>query len=83
MIECVRSPEWQACDQGCGVILGSRISDDATMVQGLVPDKALSRELTQARRTDLRTPGATPLATPGMTPSGSPRGSAPGTPFKN
>ena len=52
------------------------------MLQGLVPDKALSRELNQARRTDLRTPGATPLVTPGMTPSGSPRGSAPSTPFQ-
>ena len=52
------------------------------VVQGLVPDKALSRELTQARREDIRTPGATPLTTPGRTPSGSPRGSAPSTPFR-
>ena len=52
------------------------------VLQGLVPDKALSRELTQARRDDVRTPGATPLTTPGRTPPGSPRGSAPSTPFR-
>ncbi|CAK0787940.1 hypothetical protein CVIRNUC_011162 [Coccomyxa viridis] len=51
-------------------------------LQGLVPDKALSRELTQARREDVRTPGTTPLTTPGRTPPGSPRGSAPSTPFR-
>ena len=52
------------------------------VLQGLVPDKALSRELTQARRDDIRTPGATPLTTPGRTPPGSPRASAPSTPFR-
>ena len=45
-------------------------------------EKELRRKLSEARRTELRTPGATPLATPGATPLGSPRSStAPPSPF--
>ncbi len=67
----------------CDLVLGlTLMTCMQQLLQGLVPDKALSRELNQARKTDLRTPGATPLVTPGMTPCGSPRGSAPSTPFR-
>ena len=49
--------------------------------QGLVPERVAGRKLADARRNDMRTPGATPLPTPGATPMGSPRSQAPLSPF--
>ncbi|BDA40449.1 UDP-N-acetylglucosamine diphosphorylase 1 [Coccomyxa sp. Obi] len=50
-------------------------------LQGLIPERVAGKQLAEARRADLRTPGATPLATPGATPMGSPRSQAPLSPF--
>ena len=54
----------------------------------MMPEKDLQKKLSEARRSEHRTPGATPLgvtpaATPGATPLGSPRSAAgpPGAPF--
>lgn len=51
------------------------------ITQGLVPERVAGKRLVEARRNDLRTPGATPLPTPGATPMGSPRSQAPLSPF--
>ena len=64
------------------------VNDNDPGMQGMMPEKGLQKKLSEARRSEHRTPGATPLgvtpaATPGATPLGSPRSAAgaPGAPF--